>query len=102
MIELSRRTGNEFMYNSVDELGKDGGKKIVALSGIAIPERTVEGERVQVEADDNIMLLMDHGDAVFSCVQTGFVYGAHRSDWTVELIGTEYRNARRQWQALSP
>jgi len=63
-------------------------RSVVALAGIAVPERTVEGERVRVEADDNIMLLMDHGDSAFSCVQTGFVYGAHRSDWTVELIGT--------------
>ena len=47
---------------------------VVARSGIAIPQRTVEGEPVQVEADDNVMLLMDHGDAVFSCVQTGFPY----------------------------
>jgi predicted dehydrogenase len=63
-------------------------QNVAALSGVAIPERMVEGDRVQVEADDNIMLLMDHGEAVFSCVQTGFVYGPHRSDWTVELIGT--------------
>jgi predicted dehydrogenase len=63
-------------------------REVVAMSGIAIPERRVEGERVRVEADDNTMLLMDHGNAIFSCVQTGFVYGAHRSDRTVELIGT--------------
>lgn len=62
---------------------------VVALSGIAIPERTVEGEGVRVEADDNTMLLMDHGDAVFSSVQTGFVYRAHRTDRTLELIGTQ-------------
>jgi predicted dehydrogenase len=61
---------------------------VVALSGVAIPERTVEGQHVRVEADDNTMLLMDHGDTVFSCVQTGFVYRAHRTDRTVELIGT--------------
>jgi predicted dehydrogenase len=60
----------------------------MALSGIAIPERVVEGERVRVEADDNTMLLMDHGETVFSCVQTGFVYRTHRSEHTVELIGT--------------
>jgi predicted dehydrogenase len=62
---------------------------VVALSGVAISERFVEGERVRVEADDNTMLLMDHGDAVFSGVQTGFVYRAQRKDRTVELIGTK-------------
>src|SRR5205823_13764929 len=61
------------VYNITTLTGLLGpARGVVALSGIAVPERIVEGERVQVEADDNIMLLMDHGDAVFSCVQTGF------------------------------
>jgi predicted dehydrogenase len=64
-------------------------RSVTALTGIARPEREIEGEHVKVEADDNTMLLMDHGDAVFSSVQTGFVYGDYRNDWTVELIGTE-------------
>jgi predicted dehydrogenase len=77
------------VYNITTLTGLLGpARGVTALSGIVIPERMVEGERVRVEADDNTMLLMDHGDAVFSCVQTGFVYRAHRSDRTVELIGT--------------
>ncbi|MBM3213884.1 Gfo/Idh/MocA family oxidoreductase [Candidatus Poribacteria bacterium] len=63
-------------------------RAIVALAGTAIPEREIEGERVQVEADDNTMLLIDHGDAVYSHIQTGFVYRRHREDRTIELIGT--------------
>jgi predicted dehydrogenase len=78
------------VYNITTLTGLLGpARNVVALSGIAIPERTIEGEHVQVEADDNTMLLMDHGDAVFSCVQTGFVYRQHRQDRTVELIGTK-------------
>ncbi len=78
------------VYNITTLTGLLGpARGVVALSGIAIPERMVEGERVQVEADDNTMLLIDHGDTVFSCVQTGFVYRNHRSDRTVELIGTK-------------
>jgi predicted dehydrogenase len=77
------------VYNITTLTGLLGpARGVMALSGIAIPERVVEGERVRVEADDNTMLLMDHGETVFSCVQTGFVYRAHRSEHTVELIGT--------------
>jgi predicted dehydrogenase len=64
-------------------------RSVVALSGTAVPERIVAGERVAVEADDNTMLLIDHGGAVFSSVTTGFVYGRHREDRTVDLIGTQ-------------
>lgn len=77
------------VYNITTLTGLLGpARGVAALSGIANPERVVEGERVQVEADDNTMLLIDHGDTVYSCVQTGFVYRAHREDRTVELIGT--------------
>lgn len=77
------------VYNITTLTGLLGpARGVVALSGIAVPERVIEGEPVRVEADDNTMLLMDHGAAVFSGVQTGFVYRKHRSDWTVELIGT--------------
>jgi predicted dehydrogenase len=78
------------VYNVMTLTGLLGpARSVTALTGIAISERDVEGERVRVEADDNAMLLMDHGEAVFSSVQTGFVYGDYREDWTVELIGTE-------------
>jgi len=64
-------------------------KEVTALCGVAVPERIIEGELVRVEADDNVALLMDHGNAVYSCVQTGYVYGAFKDDRTIELIGTE-------------
>lgn len=61
---------------------------VTALSGICVAEREVEGERVAVEAEDNIALLLDHGGGTISCVQSGFVYGPYREDATVRLIGT--------------
>lgn len=64
-------------------------RAVVSLSGTAIKERLIEGEHVQVEADDNTVLLIDHGDAVFSTIQTGFVYGQYHDERTVEVIGTE-------------
>lgn len=60
---------------------------VAALMGTAVAERDIEGERVRVEADDNAMLLLDHGGAVFSCVRTGFIYHSTRDEWTVELNG---------------
>lgn len=64
-------------------------RSLVALSGTAISERTIEGETVVVEADDNTMLLLDHGNTVFSHISTGFVYGKHREDSTLNLMGTQ-------------
>ena len=61
---------------------------VVALSGTAIPCRSIHGTSIAVEADDNTALLLDHGNTVYSVIQTGFVYAAQRDDWTVQLIGT--------------
>jgi len=78
------------VYNVTTLTGLLGpAKSIVAKSGIAIPERTIQGETIQVEADDNTALIMDHGNAVFSVVQTGFVYGGQSEDWTIQIIGTD-------------
>ena len=60
---------------------------VVALMGTAVPERTIEREHVTVTADDNVMLLLDHGQGVFSHVQSGFVYRTPNDDRTIELIG---------------
>jgi predicted dehydrogenase len=68
-------------------------RSVVAMTGTVVPERTVEGERVRVESDDNTMVLLDHGGAVFSCVQTGFVYGSRGhlysdAEPSIEFTGT--------------
>ncbi|MCC3374195.1 Gfo/Idh/MocA family protein [Cohnella sp. REN36] len=63
-------------------------KNVVSFTGIAIPERIVGGETVQVEADDNTALIMDHGHSVFSVVQTGYTFKRQFDDWTIQVIGT--------------
>lgn len=63
-------------------------RSVSALMGTAIRERMVEGEVVEAEADDNTLVLMDHGKTVYSTVATGFVYGRQREDRTIEVIGT--------------
>lgn len=64
-------------------------RSVMAQTGIAVPERDIEGEHVVVEAEDNAMILLDHGRAVFSSIQSGFVYGRSHEERTVELIGTK-------------
>ena len=77
------------VYNVTTLTGLLGpAKSVVAMAGAAIPERVIAGETVKVEADDNIALILDHGGAVYSVIQTGFVYGAQREDWTIQVIGT--------------
>lgn len=61
---------------------------VMALSGTAISRRVIDGHSIAVEADDNTVLLLDHGNTVYSVIQTGFVYAAQRDDWTVQLVGT--------------
>lgn len=61
---------------------------VMALSGTAIARRMIDSQLVAVEADDNTALLLDHGNTVYSVIQTGFVYATQREDWTVQLIGT--------------
>lgn len=80
--------GDLAVYNITTLTGLLGpAKAVTALVGTAIAERTIEGEHVRVQADDNVMLLLDHGGSVFSHVQSGFVYGAHNEDRTIELVG---------------
>ena len=50
-------------------------KSVMAMTSIVTPERTVDNKgKIKVEAEDNAMLLMDHGNGVISHVQCGFNY----------------------------
>ncbi|HLI87807.1 MAG TPA: Gfo/Idh/MocA family oxidoreductase [Ktedonobacteraceae bacterium] len=77
------------VYNVTTLTGLLGpARSVIAMAGAAVPERVIAGETVKVEADDNTALILDHGGAVYSVIQTGFVYGAQREDWTIQVIGT--------------
>jgi predicted dehydrogenase len=60
----------------------------MAMTGVAIPERTVDGRTIPVEVEDNAQVLIDFGDACFVVVTSGFVIQQYRSP-AVELYGTE-------------
>ncbi len=63
-------------------------QRVTAMSGVAIPERIIDGEPVQVRADDNSHVLIDFGDARFAVVTTGFTLQAYRSP-ALELYGSD-------------
>lgn len=64
------------VYNIATLTGLLGpAKSVVAMTSIVTPERTVDNKgKIRVEAEDNAMLLMDHGNGVISHVQSGFNY----------------------------
>jgi predicted dehydrogenase len=63
-------------------------RRVTALVGTAIPTRTIDGEKVLVESDDNAHVLLDFGDSRFGSVTTGFTMQRYRSP-AIELYGTE-------------
>jgi predicted dehydrogenase len=63
-------------------------RRVAALSGVAIPERTVRGQSVRVEADDNAHVLLDFGGGCFAVVTTGFTIQQYRGPG-LELFGIE-------------
>jgi predicted dehydrogenase len=85
------------VYNVTTLTGLLGpAKSVVGVEGTAIATRTVEGQPVKAEADDNTMLIIEHAHAVYSHIQTGYVYfSAKRHDdvtyrhRTIDIVGTD-------------
>jgi predicted dehydrogenase len=76
------------IYNVTSLCGFFGpARRVTAMTGVAIPERVVEGERIRVRAEDNAHVLIDFGDARFAVVTTGFTMQWYRSP-CLELYGT--------------
>ena len=99
------------VYNLTSLTGLLGpAKRVTAMTGVAIPEREVDGQRVQVEAEDNAHVLLDFGNSVFATVTTGFtmrryrgpaieVYGA---EGTIQMMGDDWGpDGYELWQADS-
>ena len=76
------------VYNVTSLCGFFGrAQRVTAMTGVAIPERIVDGEAIEVRAEDNAHVLIDFGDARFAVVTTGFTMQKYRSP-AVELYGT--------------
>jgi predicted dehydrogenase len=85
------------VYNFTTLTGLLGpARAVVALTGIVTPARTVEDKgKIRVEAEDNSMVLLDHGNGTFSHIQCGFNYfdphghdGAELERNSISIIGT--------------
>jgi predicted dehydrogenase len=71
-------------------------RSVTAMVGIVTPEREVADKgRIRVTEEDNAMVLMDHGNGVFSHVQSGFNYfnphgheGHGEDRHTVKIVGS--------------
>src|SRR4030095_6528208 len=86
------------VYNLATLTGLLGpAKSVVAMTSIVTKERTVDDKgKIKVEAEDNAMVLMDHGNGVLSHVQSGFNYfdpygheGKGQDRPTISLWGTK-------------
>lgn len=85
------------VYNLATLTGLLGpARAVTAMTSIVTPERTVDNKgKITVEAEDNAMVLMDHGGGVLSHVQCGFNYfdpyghgGKGQEKHTITVWGT--------------
>jgi predicted dehydrogenase len=72
-------------------------RSVVAMTSVITPVRVVQNKgRIRVAAEDNAMILMDHGQGVISHIQSGFNYfnphghdGRHEERHTITVVGTK-------------
>lgn len=77
------------VYNITTLTGLLGpAKRVMAMTGIAIPERMVKGKKMEVQTDDNFQMLMDFGNQCFGVVTTGFTIQSYDVPG-IEIYGTE-------------
>lgn len=86
------------VYNIATLTGLLGpARAVAAMTSIITPERTVDDKgTIAVKAEDNAMLLMDHGQGMISHVQCGFNYfdpygheGKGQEKPTISIWGTQ-------------
>ena len=86
------------VYNLTTITGLVGPAKAVsAMTGIVTPTRVIDRKgEIKVEAEDNAMVLMDHGQGILSQVQSGFNYfnphgheGSDETRYTIQFWGTK-------------
>jgi predicted dehydrogenase len=86
------------VYNLATLTGLLGpAKSVIAMTSIVTHERTVDNKgKIKVEAEDNAMVVMDHGNGTLSHVQCGFNYfdpygheGKGQNNHTISIWGTK-------------
>jgi predicted dehydrogenase len=96
------------VYNVTSLTGLLGpARRVMAMTGTAIPERIVDGERVQVEVPDTFQLMIDFREACFAVVTTGFTIQKYRvpgielygTQGTIQMLGEDWDpNGFEMWQ----
>ena len=62
-------------------------KRVMAMTGVAMPEREINGRKIRVEAEDNAQVLLDFGDCAYGVVTSGFTLQQYRTP-ALEVYGT--------------
>jgi predicted dehydrogenase len=91
-------------------------RRVSAFTGVAIPEREINGRRIRVEAEDNAQVLLDFGDGILGAVTTGFTIQQYRgpalevygTDGTIQMLGDDwdpdgyelFQNSTGCWQVF--
>jgi predicted dehydrogenase len=85
------------VYNLTTLTGLLGpAKSVAAMTSVVTPTRKITNKgEIKVEAEDNAMVLLDHGDGVISHTQSGFNYfnpnghdGKNENRHTVSIVGS--------------
>src|SRR6267378_395960 len=63
-------------------------QRVTAMTGVAIPQRSIGGRPARAQADDNSQVLLDFGGCCFGVITTGFTIQQSRGPG-LELFGTE-------------
>jgi predicted dehydrogenase len=86
------------VYNLTSLTGLLGpAKSVVAMTSIVTPTRIIDRKgKIEVAAEDNAMVLLDHGNGVISHIQSGFNYfnphgheGSRETRHTISIVGTQ-------------
>jgi predicted dehydrogenase len=86
------------VYNLTSLTGLLGpAKSLIAMTSVITPFRTVQNKgRIQVIAEDNAMIVLDHGSGVLSHAQSGFNYfnphghdGSKEGRHTITIVGKQ-------------
>lgn len=89
-------------------------KRVSAMTGVAVPQRRVNGRSIRVQAEDNAQVLLEFGGACFAVVTTGFTLQQYRTpalelyglDGTIQMLGDDWdpdgfelwQNSAGAWQ----
>jgi predicted dehydrogenase len=73
-------------------------RRVMAMTGVAVPQREVNGRPLPVEVEDNAQVLLDFGDACFAVVTSGFTIQQYRcpalelygTDGTIQMLGDDW------------